>query len=83
MLHNLSSQDYYLSIQSHVNLGLYYLNAQDRNRVIYHMLKATYLMLVAFGETAPDLLVSLANLARGYQLGKEYSQAIKCYEMAM
>ena len=40
-------------------------------------------MLISFGETAPDLLVSFANLARCYQQGKDYVQAIKCYETAM
>lgn len=47
------------------------------------MVKGLYLMLVTFGETSPDLLVSLANLARIYQMNKEYKEAIKCYKVAM
>jgi lipopolysaccharide biosynthesis regulator YciM len=47
------------------------------------MKKGIYLMLMTFGETSPDLLVCLANIARIYQINKEYSEAIKCYHVAM
>jgi len=83
MLESLHSQDHFLNIQTHLNLGLYYITSNDRNRVIYYMIKGLYLMLVTFGETSPDLLVSLANLARIYQMNKEYKEAIKCYKVAM
>ena len=33
-------------------------------------------MLVAFGETAPDLLVALVNLAKIYQINKDYEKAM-------
>jgi hypothetical protein len=47
------------------------------------MAKGIYLMLITYGETSPDLLVCLANLARIYQMNKEYNDAIKCYQVAM
>lgn len=72
MLESLHGQDYWLNIQTHINLGLYYIAANDRNKVIYYMVKGIYLMLIAFGQTSPDLLVSFANLARIYQMNKEY-----------
>lgn len=40
-------------------------------------------MLIAFGETSPDLLICLANLARIYQLNKDYQEAIICYDVAL
>lgn len=47
------------------------------------MAKGIYLMLIAFGETSPDLLVSFANLARIYHMNKEYKEAIQCYRTAL
>ena len=83
MLESLHSQDYSLNIQSHINLGLYYIANNDKNKVVYYMVKGIYLMLITFGETSPDLLVSFANLARIYQMNKEYKEAIRCYKVAM
>lgn len=83
MLGCLSSEDHFLTIQSHSNLGLYYLNSSSRDRAIYHFFKALSLMLLSFGETAPDLLITFANLSRAYQLGRDYQQAIECYERAI
>ena len=40
-------------------------------------------MLMAFGQTSPDLLVSLANLAKIYQINKEYEKAIECYHVGI
>ena len=83
MLDSISSQDFYLTIQSHLNLGHYYTNLANFDRVIYHQWKAVYLMLATFGETAPDLLVGIAHLSRAYLKLKDYSSAVKCYEYAM
>ena len=70
-------------IQSHLNLGLYYIGVGDKDRVVYHMKKSLFLMLISFGETSPDLLICLANLARIYQMNKSYNDAIKCYNVAI
>jgi tetratricopeptide (TPR) repeat protein len=83
MVECLCSQDYWLNIHSHVNLGLYYIALNDKPRMLSHILKAVYLMLLTYGETSPDLLVNLANLARIHQMHKEYADAIKCYKLAM
>ena len=53
--------------QKHNSLNI---AANDKNKVIYYMVKGIYLMLITFGETSPDLLVSFANLARIYQMNK-------------
>ena len=83
MLETLHSQDYWLNIQTHINLGLYYIADGDKNKVVYYMTKGIYLMLITFGQTSPDLLVSFANLARIYQMNKQYKEAIKCYKTAI
>ena len=83
MLESISGQDFYLTIQSHLNLGVYNLNVMNFEKVVYHQWRATYLMLISYGETAPDLLVSFANLSRAYLKLKDYNTAIKCYESAM
>lgn len=83
MLQALSSEDNGLVVQTHLNLGLYYIGLGDKDKVIYHMKKSLFLMLISFGETSPDLLICLANLARIYQMNKQYNEAIKCYNVAM
>ena len=40
-------------------------------------------MLMGFGETSPDLLVALVNLAKIYQMHKEYDMAIECYRFGI
>lgn len=40
-------------------------------------------MLTAFGETAPDLLVALVNLAKIYQINKDYERAMQCYHVGI
>jgi hypothetical protein len=57
-------------IQAHQNLGLYYIGLGEKEKVVYHLKRNIYLMLMAFGETSPDLLVSLVNLAKIYQVNK-------------
>jgi hypothetical protein len=49
MLESLHCQDHWLNIQSHINLGLYNIAGNDKNKVIYYMAKGIYLMLIAFG----------------------------------
>jgi tetratricopeptide (TPR) repeat protein len=83
LLEALHCQDNWLNIQSHINLGLYYIAANDKSRVVHYITKGIFLMLVTFGETSPDLLTSLANLARIHHLSKDYKEAIKCYRVAM
>lgn len=83
MLESLHSQDYWLNIQSHINLGLYHIAANNRSKVVDYMTKGIFLMLMTFGETSPDLLVSFANLGRIHQMNKDYKEAIKCYRTAM
>ena len=38
---------------------------------------------MAFGETSPDLLVALVNLAKIYQLNKDYDRAMECYNVGI
>jgi tetratricopeptide (TPR) repeat protein len=76
-------QDHYLNIQTHTNLGFYHITLSERDKVVRYLLKGIYLMLLTFGETSPDLFISFANLARIYQIKKEYGNAIKCYRVAM
>lgn len=40
-------------------------------------------MLMCFGETYPDVLVNLANIARVYQLNREIQLASGCYLKAI
>ena len=49
MLESISGQDFYLTIQSHLNLGVYNLNVMNYERVLYHQWRATYLMLMSYG----------------------------------
>jgi len=40
-------------------------------------------MLMNYGETYPDILVTLANIARIYQQDKELNNAVDCYLKAL
>ncbi len=55
----------------------------NRNRALYFLNKSLLLMLVNYGETYPDILVTFANIARIYQQDKEYNNAVNCYLKAL
>ena len=76
ILELISCPDSTLALKSHQNLGIYYIGLGDKEKVMYHEKKSIFLMLMAFGETSPDLLIALVNLAKIYQLHKEYDRAI-------
>lgn len=83
ILNSISCPDSALAIRSHQNLGIYYIGLGEKEKVIYHEKKSIYLMLMAFGETAPDLLVALVNLAKIYQMNKDYDRAVECYDVGI
>jgi hypothetical protein len=60
----------YKVVQSYSKLGLYEMVTGNRNRALYFLHKSLMLMLVNYGETYPDILVTLANIARIYQQDK-------------
>lgn len=73
----------YRVVQSYSKLGLYEMVIGNRNRALYFLHKSLMLMLINFGETYPDILVTLANIARIYQQDKELNNAVNCYFKAL
>ena len=70
-------------VQSYSKLGLYEMVIGNRNRALYFLHKSLMLMLINYGETYPDILVTLANIARIYQQDKEFNNAVNCYLKAL
>ena len=70
-------------VQSYSKLGLYEMVIGNRSRALYFLHKSLLLMLVNYGETYPDLLVTFANIARIYQQDKESKNAVNCYIKAL
>lgn len=60
----------YRVVQSYSKLGLYEMVVGNRNRALYFLHKSLLMMLVNYGETYPDILVTLANISRIYQQDK-------------
>jgi tetratricopeptide (TPR) repeat protein len=73
----------YKVVQSYSKLGLYEMVIGNRSRALYFLHKSLLLMLINFGETYPDILVTLANIARIYQQDKEFNNAVNCYLKAL
>lgn len=70
-------------VQSYSKLGLYEMVVGNRSRALYFLHKSLLLMLVNYGETYPDILVTFANIARIYQQDKESKNAVNCYLKAL
>lgn len=61
-----STGDSAKAIQCYSTIGLYYSVKGDKEKALFYLHKSIFLMLVAFGETYPDFLISVVNLARVY-----------------
>ena len=73
----------YKVVQSYSKLGLYEMVTGNRSKAFYFLHKSLLLMLINYGETYPDILVTLANIARIYQQDKELNNAVLCYQKAL
>lgn len=70
-------------IQCYSRFGLYHMVMNDKDKALYFLHKSLYLMVLAFTEGYPDILINIANIARIHQQNKDIGQAIKCYVKAV